>query len=108
MDRVGAAEVSVADGFVRERGGSGAGGSGYFLGKIRGRGNGLKPEQQTYASDERTCPEMTSWHRVESLGGQRNGLNGASYGPPASSNAVRFRLKNGDVQELVSEPAGRT
>jgi len=40
MDRVGAAEVSAADGFVRERGESGAGSSGYFLGKIRGWGSG--------------------------------------------------------------------
>ena len=60
MDRVGAAKVSAADGFVRERGGSGAGSSGYILGKIRGRGSRLKPELQTYASDERTGSEMTS------------------------------------------------
>ena len=49
MDRVGVAEVSEADGFVRERGESGAGSSGYFLGKIRGRGSGLKPAGATQA-----------------------------------------------------------
>ena len=73
MDRVGAAEVSAAD----DLSGSGEGleleAPATFWGKSGDGGAGFKPELQTYASDERTGSEMTSWHRVKSIGGRGMG-----------------------------------